>query len=368
MKKSQPKISVIIPVKPEKKTIKAIESLKRIDYPANLVEIFVSYGLNPSRQRNEAAKKAKGEVLYFLDNDSELERYAFRRTVNTFSGRMVPVELPYIRGFSLLPKWLSNLIVETLFFRTIYKGKIGVVGGPNIWDRKESFWSSVAGIILESFFAHSTMAARYRPIGQIHRATEKELILCNLAIKRDVFKKIGGLNESLYPNEENELMNRIEKGGYQLIYHPGVLVFRPRRETFKSLLTAFFHYGRGRMEQIKVEGIWQNLPLLAPLALLGYLFGLFFYCLVTSFTFYLWFALLPLVIYFGLGFGSALGFAARRKKPYLAIFLPFLFLVAHLSYAFGLLYGSVTDLEKKKKTVRRGRIKVERLKKFGESW
>ncbi|MCJ7793110.1 MAG: glycosyltransferase [Candidatus Marinimicrobia bacterium] len=360
MKKKLPKISVIIPVKPEEKMIKALESLKEVDYSANLVEIFISYGFNPSRQRNEGVKRAKGEILYFLDNDSELERQAFKKTINAFSGRMTSVKLPYARGFSLLPGWFSDLIVEILFSRAIYKGEIGVVGGPNIWDKEESFWYSMAGIIFESFFASLKMSSRWRPIGGCRRVDEKELILCNLAVRRDVFKKAGGFNEALYPNEENELLYRIDRLGYQLVYHPGILVFRPRRESFKKILSTFFHYGRGRMENVKVAGFLPSLPLFLPLALLGYLFGFIF--------FHPWFAFLPLILYFGMGFGSALGFATRRKKPYLAVFLPPLFLIAHLTYALGLLYGLATDLEGKKRYGRKRKIGVVKIKSFEKGW
>jgi len=368
LKKKLPKISVIIPVRPGEKTIKAIESLRRVAYPANLIEIFICFGFNPSKQRNEGVKKARGEILYFLDNDSEPERQAFRRTVNAFFGRMTPVKLAYVRGFSLLPGWFSNLIVETLFSRAIYRGEIGVIGGPNIWVKEESFWSSMAGIIFESFFASLKMSSRWRPIGDCRRVDEKELILCNLAVRRDVFKEVGGFNETLYPNEENELLYRIDKLGYQLVYHPGVLVFRPRRESFKKILKTFFHYGRGRMENVKVAGFLPSLPLFLPLVLLGYLVGLVFYCVATSFAFHPWFAFIPLILYLGMGFGSALGFAARRRKAYLAIFLPPLFLIAHLSYAFGLIHGLVTDLEKRKQRGIKEKIKVVKLKGFGKNW
>jgi cellulose synthase/poly-beta-1,6-N-acetylglucosamine synthase-like glycosyltransferase len=359
LKKKLPKISVIIPVKPGRK-VSALEALTQLVYPPELIEVLVARGINPSRQRNEAAKKARGEILYFLDNDSEPEKQAFRRVVNAFSGRMISVKLLYVRGFSFLPGRFSDLIVEMLFSRAIYKGEIGVVGGPNIWVKEESFWSSMAGIIFESFFASLKMSSRWRPIGECRRVDEKELILCNLAVRRDVFKKAGGFNEMLYPNEENELLFRIDKLGYQLVYHPGVLVFRPRRESFKKILNTFFHYGRGRMENVRVAGFLPSLPLFLPLALLCYLIGLIF--------FHPWFAFLPLVLYLGMGFGSALGFATRRKKPYLAIFLPPLFLIAHLSYAVGLLYGLATDLEKKKRVVRKRKVKVEKIKNFNTRW
>jgi len=358
--KKKPKISVIIPVKPGRETKAVIEALSQVDYPPEFVEVFISYGFSPSRQRNEAVKIAKGEILFFLDNDSEIEKKAFKRVVATFSGRETPIKIPQTRGFSLLPHWLCDLIIKRFFSRAVYKGEIGAVGGPNIWWRQESFWASMSGIVLESFFAHYLMAARYRPIGLVHRATEKELILCNLAIKRDIFKKVGGFNETLYPNEENELLNRIKNAGYQLVYHPGILVFRPRRETFKELLNAFFHYGRGRMEQVRVEGPWYSFPFFFPLILLIYLLVLV--------LFHPWWAFLPILIYLMAGLGSALGFAQRRRKPYLAIFLPLLFLIVHLTYAFGLLWGLVTDLEKKKKIGKRKKIKVVKLKSFRESW
>ena len=179
-------------------------------------------------------------------------------------------------------------------------------------------------------------------------------------MKRSLFRQLGGFNESLFPNEENELLNRAEKAGYQLVYHPGVLVFRPRRESFKDILKTFFRYGRGRSEQIRIEGFWQSLPLFLPVIFLFYLLSLFFY--------HPWFAFLPLLLYFSLGLGSSLGFAARRKKPFLAIFLPLLFFIVHLSYALGFLCGLATDLEKRQRLGRKAKIKVLRKKRFGQSW
>jgi len=358
--KNYPKISVIIPAKPGIKIGRAVNFLSKVDYPEKFVEVFVAYGFNPSRQRNEAVKKTKGEILYFLDSDSEVKKDAFKKSVLVFSGRIASFRILQARGFSFFPQWLNRLIIQKFFSGIIYKGKIGVVGGPNVWWRQESFWASLSGIILESFFSHLQMAARYRPIGEIHRASEKELILCNLAVRRDVFQEVGGFNEILYPNEENELLNRIEKAGYQLIYHPGVLVFRPRRETFKDLLIAFFHYGRGRMEQVRIEGVWQNLLFLLPLIFLIYLLGLLF--------FHSYFFLLPLIFYFGMAFVSALGFAARRRKPYLVVFLPPFFLIVHLTYAFGLIRGLFTDFEKRRKKEKEKRIKVVKIKSFGKSW
>ena len=64
-----PIISIIIPVKPDG-YVKAIEAVKQLDYPVDKLEVLIAEGNQPSRQRNEAAKKASGEILYFLDDDS----------------------------------------------------------------------------------------------------------------------------------------------------------------------------------------------------------------------------------------------------------------------------------------------------------
>ncbi|MFC1711408.1 hypothetical protein ACFLZ1_02350 [Patescibacteria group bacterium] len=353
-------ISVIIPVRQDSDFKPALKALSKIDYPSKLFEIIVVYGSLPSKQRNKAVLKAKGEILYFLDNDSEIEKRAFKRVVDIFLGKIKQVKISQTRGFSVFPDWLSKLIIKHFFSGKIYKGEIAVVGGPNVWWGKETFWVSIAGAVMESFFIHTLMAARYRPIGDIHRVTEKELILCNLAIRKDVFNKVGAFNENLYPNEENELLNRIHKAGYQLIYHPGVLVFRPHRASLKSLLGAFLHYGQGRMEQVRVEGLWQSLPILVPLVFFLYLLVLPFY--------YQWWLLFPLLLYLIMAFGSALGYFQRRGKFYLIFFLPMVFLINHLAYAVGCIYGLTTSLKQRRKRGNKIKIKVVKIKSFREDW
>ena len=51
------KVSVIIPVRIHSSADVALESLKKVDYPKDLIEIFVVEGNNPSRPRKEAIEK-----------------------------------------------------------------------------------------------------------------------------------------------------------------------------------------------------------------------------------------------------------------------------------------------------------------------
>jgi succinoglycan biosynthesis protein ExoA len=44
----------------------------------------------------------------------------------------------------------------------------------------------------------------------------------------------GGFNEALYPNEENALMDNIQKAGGKLLYDPELFVWRRPRRTLKQ--------------------------------------------------------------------------------------------------------------------------------------
>jgi succinoglycan biosynthesis protein ExoA len=362
------KISVVIPVKPGREAKLALKALKKVNYPAGLVEVIVAYGFNPSRQRNMAVNFSKGEIIYFLDDNSEIAKQAFRKVNDVFAGKTIRKGNSGFRGFSFFPKSISNIIQKIFFSAKIYKGEIGAVGGPNVWSGKENFWETISGTTQESFFLQTKMAARHRPIGYFRRASEKELVLCNLAVRRNVFKKIGGFSEELYPNEENELLNRFENAGYQLAYHPQVKVERPRRQSLNGLLVMFYNYGRGRMEQIHLEGVVPNLPLMSPLLLIIYLLSLAIVLGTNKNGFINAVFLCPIIIYLLMSLGSAGGSALRKNKMYLVIFLPVMFLIAHLTYALGLIGGLFSNLKKRRTRTGKAKIEIVKLKKFGDSW
>ena len=63
-------VTVIIPTRPGESVVPAAEAALRLDYPRELLEILVVRGTHPSCQRNVALRQAKGELIYFLDDDS----------------------------------------------------------------------------------------------------------------------------------------------------------------------------------------------------------------------------------------------------------------------------------------------------------
>ena len=298
-----PTISVILPRRAEDSSEEAIRAILRSDYPRERLEILEAVGHAPSRQRNQAAAAAHGDIVYFLDNDSLVTPSLFTQVARHYA---------------------------------VASDRIVGVGGPNLTPETDTFLQQLAGYALASPFAHFKMAARYIPLGGLRDAGEQELILCNLSVRRDVFAQAGGFDERLYPNEENELINRLRKRGLRWLYDPAAVIYRSRRASVTGFLRQLCSYGRGRTEQMRVEGVsLKSLLFLLPVGLLAY-----FALLPVLGTWLGWQASLPLMMYgAGAGLSALIQAGIQRRKWRLAPLLPVWYLLMHLSYGVGLLRG-----------------------------
>ena len=213
-----PTFSFIIPVKPYG-TIKALEVLNQLEAQLYPYEILIAEGTRPSRQRNLAVERSQGDILYFLDDDSCITIDCMAQCAHAF---------------------------EDL--------SVAVVGGPSLTPASDSRLQHLFSYALTSSFGSGAMRNRYRATGQSRFTTERELILCNMAVRRDIFLAAGGFDERLYPNEENELLDRIISSGHKLIHVPSMAVIRSQRTSLSSFVRQMFSYGRGRAQQTLIAG------------------------------------------------------------------------------------------------------------------
>jgi succinoglycan biosynthesis protein ExoA len=213
-----PLVTVIVPTKPGQAEIKAVEAARRLDYLADKLEILVARGRQPAIQRNHAIREARGEIIYFLDDDSQPAPDALRRAIKHFED-----------------------------------ANVQMVGGPNLCPPDAPFIERVFAVALASWIAFGPSRARYDRVGKTRASSEKELILCNLLARRAPLLELGGFDESLYPNEENALMDDLQKRGGKLIYDPDVSVHRRPRPTLTSFIKMLMTYGRGRAEQFRLH-------------------------------------------------------------------------------------------------------------------
>jgi hypothetical protein len=216
-----PRYTVIIPMSRFRADEPVLVSLRETPPPKGGVQILVAEGGHPARQRNAALGRARGEIVVFLDNDC---------SINT--------------GY-----WKE---LETAFARP----EVEIVGGPALLRPQATAWEEIFHALLTHTLIVGTVASRYAARGEFRAATQTDLILCNLAVRRSIFEKIGPLSTDLYPNEENEWLDRAHAAGVGAYYDPVLQVFRPQRTTPGQMGLTLLRYGMGRTRQFRVSG-WQ---------------------------------------------------------------------------------------------------------------
>src|SRR5207253_2190879 len=103
-----------------------------------------------------------------------------------------------------------------------------ICGGPVLLPPHAPLPQAAFQSALANPFVVGITAARYSRRGQLRKSDEKELILCNLAARAEFFRNAGSFNEALYPNEENEWLDRV-RGTARIYYDPDLIVRRAQR-------------------------------------------------------------------------------------------------------------------------------------------
>lgn len=288
------RFSIIIPVKPGGHVV-ALQALRALDYPLADYEVIIAEGTRPSVQRNLAVQAAQGDLLYFLDDDSLVAVASLKRIAGAMQDR-----------------------------------DVAAIGGPSLTPASDTAFQRVIGYAVQSPLGSGGVRNRYRQTGSRRVTNDRELILCNLCFRRELFLAAGGLDERLYPNEENELLDRMRTAGQTLVHDPELAIYRSQRSSVWAFCRQMYGYGRGRGEQSRIARQWQLGPLLP---------SLFLCYIVTLLFFHAWWYLLPLIAYLVLIGITALQASWSQSVaaigPRLCLIIP----AIHLLYGVGILAG-----------------------------
>jgi cellulose synthase/poly-beta-1,6-N-acetylglucosamine synthase-like glycosyltransferase len=224
-------VSIIIPVKEINDYIR--ESLPRInalDYDMKKVEVIVlpdkpgklsgrfrfrlkivpTGHIYPGEKRDIGIKLSKGEITAFIDDDVYPEKAWLKKAVEIFESD-------------------SN---------------IAAVGGPAATPPHDSFLQKVSGFIYESFLGGG--GYRYRYAAEKPRYVD-DYPSCNLIIRKDVIKKIGGFNTEFWPGEDTVICLKIVKDlKMKIAYDPAVFVYHHRRNFFSGHINQVRNYALHR--------------------------------------------------------------------------------------------------------------------------
>jgi succinoglycan biosynthesis protein ExoA len=310
---SLPSVTVIIAARRDQSEILAVAAARKLDYPPELLEIIVARGNQPSRQRNIAIDEARGELIYFLDDDSVPPPSNLRHAVTRFS-----------------------------------KDEVKLLGGPNLCPPDASSWEKMLELVLGSWVAFGPSCARYRRVGKLRPSSEKELILCNLIVRRASLLKFGGFNEGLYPNEENALMDDIQRDGGLALYDPEFIVERSPRQDRKSFIKMLKTYGRGRAEQFRLNPTFGSALNFVPPLFCVYLLAVIILELLplgNSFAPLKLYATAPLAVYIVAIILQTLALIPEGGMMRSFLAMPWL-VATHFFYGFGFWRGLFTKLNR----------------------
>lgn len=314
-----PFISVNIPIKPKGNPTSALESIKNVDYPTNFIEIVSVEGNHIAKQRNFAIKHSKGDIVYLLDDDSQIKPASFKMIVKYFRNK-----------------------------------KVAAVGGPSLPKKNGNYLNFLIGTALETYFGAMRMRFRYSEQPQQKDCNEYQLIGANLALRKKAVEKIGMFDEKIVPNEETELLRRLKQAKYRLIYDRNLSITRQHRKTLKDLSSQFQHYGIGRMKQILYNGNLEDLIFIIPVVFVFYLLSLV--------LFHPNWYLVPMTLYLLLSLVTSCKAGLKYRKFDLVFILPLIFLTIHISYALGLIKELVEKLTSTKRKTVANKMKLKIIK------
>ncbi|QQS43493.1 glycosyltransferase family 2 protein [Candidatus Roizmanbacteria bacterium] len=229
--------------------------------------------IGPSRSRNEGAQQASGDILFFLDVDTEITDqtlYTIRKFfMKDLQAGAVQCELR-----------LSDQKLDSIgHFLTIFgfPYELGVNEAPE----------------------------KFRKITPVFGAKS-----AGMAVRKKVFEEAGGFDEDyLIYGEDTDLSWRIWLGGYEINYLPGSVVYHRQRSsmTAQTKQRVYFEGSKNNLNYILKDAPINTALYMVPLHILGWILLSMKLFLQGEFQ-------SAFVIYKGLGWNLLNGYRTLEKK------------------------------------------------------
>lgn len=177
-------------------------------WPAGIREIPTG-PIRPAEKRNIGVEHSKGTIIAFLDDDA------------------APLE-------DWLKQAVLNFTVEN----------VAAVGGPASTPPNDPYLAELSGEV----YANRLVSGPYRYRYEMGLFQDVEdYPSCNLLVRNDVMKKLGGFRTDFWPGEDTYLcLDIIKKLGMRIVYDPRVAVYHHRRKLFLPHLRQIGRYAMHR--------------------------------------------------------------------------------------------------------------------------
>ncbi len=238
----QPTISVIMPIRNEGRSIRAaVESVTAQDYPADRIEILVVDGCSTDDTRQQVAAVGDPRIR-ILDNPAGIVPTALNLGLAHASGSVIV----RVDGHCTLPAGYLQSCVALL---------------------QETGADCVGGVIVtrgQTWVARTIAAAQTSPFGVGNAAFRTGRsdpgpvdTLAFGAYRRAVFDRLGGFDEELVRNQDDEFNLRLRRAGGTIWMDPTLRSTYSSRATLGGLWRQYFGYG---LYKVRVAQKHRRLP------------------------------------------------------------------------------------------------------------
>lgn len=265
----------------------------------------------PAEKRDHGVRKARGEIIAFIDDDAYPN-----------------------------PQWLQNAV------KSFTSKKIVAVCGPGILPQNANLWEKIFDQVLKTWIGSGGYT--YRFVTQKKRYVD-DYPSMNFFVRKKEFQAVGGFNNNYWPGEDSKLCeDLVYKRHGRILYTPKVLTYHHRRNNLPGYLEQHANYGFHR-GAFFAHGDKNSVRLsyLIPTFFVTYLFFIILYSLflhLPSSILYL-----PLVIYLFFMLYLFIRSFLNTKNLFIAFLSPFVLFLTHLTYGILFVKGFLKGLIKKEK-------------------
>lgn len=322
---SLPFVSILIPIRNESAYIqRCLQAVLAQSYPQELLEILIADGLSTDNTRLILHKiQSEHTHIKLFDNPPGIVPTGLNTLIPQAKGEI----LIRVDGHCVIePDYVSNCV------RHLQNDGVDGVGGP-MHSIGEDYLSNVIALAMSSKFGVGNSSFRTET-GQTKLADTVPFP----AYTRAIIEKVGLYDEELVRNQDDEYNYRIREAGGKILLADDVRSTYYSRGSLSKLWKQYFGYGFWKVRVLQKHPRQMSLrQFIPPLFVLGLLFSLLIAVLFT----WGWIMLLAVwVAYLLAAFASA--FKEGRALGFKAIILlPLTFVVIHLSYGSGFLWGLV---------------------------
>ena len=310
-----------MPIRNEEDFIgKTLISIIEQDYPREKLELVIADGGSSDGTISEINKfKNFFFKLNIINNEHETMPKGFNLALNSSKSDIILM----LGGHSVLPKNYISKSVENLknYNSSCAGGVIQAIG--------DGFWGDVIAKSISSVFGVGNVSFRVK--------NSKSGYVDSLPFgcyKRSIFDTIGGLDEELVRNQDDEFNFRMKQSGYKIWQDSSLVTKYFCRLSLKKLFNQYLHYGLYKVRVIQKRRALISFRHIMPSLFLISLF-------IPAISVYIF-----LTYFF-----SGLFFSIKINKFNIIklIACQITFFIIHLSYGLGFIIGQFKFINKWKK-------------------